>query len=107
MDGTSFASPSVTAHLAIYISYEKIMNNASIAVDRLMKNAHHGILTYAEPNIFAYTGLKHPDKPGSCPYNGIGVDPCPDVFQGTQQTEETRKSKVPYLAAVESQMLTP
>jgi hypothetical protein len=64
----------VAAILATYIGYEGINDDALKAVERLKQNWHEGILdSKAIPNILVNSGLGHPDKTSTCPYNGIEV----------------------------------
>jgi subtilisin family serine protease len=69
--GTSFASPAVAGLFAGWISFENIRDDWGKAMERLKLNWQEGKLKDATPNIFAHSGLDHPNKAdGSCPWNG-------------------------------------
>jgi hypothetical protein len=83
MDGTSFASPAVAAIVAHYKGFATIKQDAQVAIERLMQNAHKGICDWVDPNVFAHTGLRHPRKDSDCPYSG------PQVCEHKAQDQES------------------
>ena len=67
---TSFASPEAAGLFACWISFENIRDDWGKAMERLKLNWHEGKLKNATRNIFAHSGLDHPNKAdGSCPWN--------------------------------------
>jgi subtilisin family serine protease len=72
--GTSYATPAVAGVLASYMKYENITDNATEVISRLMSNVQYGLLSEGSipiPNVFAHTGLRHPDKKPECPYKDV------------------------------------
>jgi hypothetical protein len=73
--GTSFAAPHVAGVMAMYTSWERILDDASKVHDRLVSNWQTDILVELperrpKPNIFLHSGQEHPEKPKRQPYRG-------------------------------------
>jgi hypothetical protein len=71
--GTSFAAPHVAGVMAMYTSWERILDDASKVHDRLVSNWQTDLLVELperppKPSIFLHSGQQHPGKSIGQPY---------------------------------------